>query len=40
MESRQDSENAEKILCKMRPTELVSVYKHIYRAHIDMPHVK
>lgn len=26
MESRHDSENAEKILYKMRPTELVSVF--------------
>ena len=28
MESRHDSENAEKILYKMRPTELVSVCQH------------
>uniref|UniRef100_A0A673CNX3 Inositol 1,4,5-trisphosphate receptor n=1 Tax=Sphaeramia orbicularis TaxID=375764 RepID=A0A673CNX3_9TELE len=30
MESRQDSENAEKILYKMRPTELVDVMKEAY----------
>uniref|UniRef100_A0A7N6BBH0 Inositol 1,4,5-trisphosphate receptor n=1 Tax=Anabas testudineus TaxID=64144 RepID=A0A7N6BBH0_ANATE len=35
MESRQDSENAEKILCKMRPTELVDVMKEAYAQGLD-----
>lgn len=35
MESRHDSENAEKILYKMRPTELVDVMKEAYTQEIE-----
>ncbi|XP_055365370.1 inositol 1,4,5-trisphosphate receptor type 2 isoform X2 [Betta splendens] len=35
MESRHDSENAEKILCKMRPTELVDVMREAYAQSLD-----
>lgn len=34
MESCHDSENAEKILYKMRPTELVSVVMHAHKLHL------
>ncbi|XP_034032686.1 inositol 1,4,5-trisphosphate receptor type 2 isoform X2 [Thalassophryne amazonica] len=36
MESRHDSENAEKILYKMRPTELVDVMKEAYAQGVEM----
>lgn len=38
MESRHDSENAERILFNMRPRELVSIWVYIHNLYNGKPH--